>query len=976
MPQVNRPTSLTWAFHIDSVEFTPNVIANRDSLGGSESACLGLARALQARGHRVHIFTTQLHPDAAPRDAWGVQWHRTADLHDVSRFTRWDVFVALRIPHIFTNHIPATIRVLWNQDLMTGEDAKAQTMSFAHAYDVVAYVSHYHRKQWEGIVPELAPIGWVTKNGYDPELVPSSLARNPRQIIHITRPERGLRPLLAMWPKLRAKVPDAELLLCRYNSMYDAQGWGRVCAAYDEQVTAVNAAVGGITYLGELGKPALYAALSQASVMWYPGVADFAETSCVAAIEAQACGLPFVGSYKGALPETVPHGILIKGDADTEAYQDASVDAVVQILRNGKTGEMVRAGLKHVTGYTFDRVAAEWEQQMEAVVARRLSTQAPAMLRQLLHEDDHCAAQQLAASIGDVPTVEWCQYVIDGKDQGAEDYAARALDTELELAQNQRIPAVINALSGAKRVLDVACGNGSFAIALAKADPERHVVAVDYAPQNIRLAQEAAERMGVAHQITFLAEAVYSYDTHTADPVVLDHLRLYGLYDGVFIGEFLEHTSGVTSLLSSLSDVAQTGARIVATMPSGPFGELASKNIPIKRGHVHHYQPDDLEAIFSTQDRLEVAQLDLGYSPFGSRIGHWIVSCTTSGKPFGHRNLEAAIWRTRPKQGLSVGILAGDTIDLPRCLESIWPIADDIILADTGIGAEALAPILGAYPKTRVVSVNAVGSLRGGFAEARNKTLAAAREHWFCWIDTDERLVGGQHLKKYLEGVIFEGYGIKQNHLQLDMPITFDTPIRIFRKQPAIEFYGCIHEQPQMHHCNGDITPALQVNDVQIAHTGYMTEAIRRNKALTRNLPLLVRDGEVFPDRRLHQLLVLRDHLNLAQWSTERTGSMSNEAYAHLRKVVELFERHFADPSDKYYALAYPFYELALKRVQGAVEIEVSFAAQVQGLKGHAKPERVWVRSLSEVPKVLAWKHAEWLKMLAPPTPVNTDPIV
>ena len=65
---MSRPKSLTWGFHIDSVEFTPGVIDNRESLGGSESACLGLARALQARGHRVHIFTTKLHADAPTRD--------------------------------------------------------------------------------------------------------------------------------------------------------------------------------------------------------------------------------------------------------------------------------------------------------------------------------------------------------------------------------------------------------------------------------------------------------------------------------------------------------------------------------------------------------------------------------------------------------------------------------------------------------------------------------------------------------------------------------------------------------------------------------------------------------------------------------------------------------------------------------------------------------------------------------------------
>ena len=966
---------MTWAFHIDSVEFTPAVIDGTASLGGSESACLGLARALQARGHRVHIFTTQLHPDAPSKDAWGVAWHRTADLDALSRFCHWDVFVALRMPHIFNQRIPATVRVLWNQDLLTGEAAKTQTMAFGWAYDVVAYVSHYHRKQWEGVAPELASIGWVCKNGFDPQYVPADVTRHPKRVIHITRPERGLRPLLAMWPEVRRQVPDAELHLCRYNSMYDAQGWGRVCAAYDEQVAAVNAQVGGITWLGELGKPDLYRAIAGAAVMWYPGVADFAETSCVAAIEAQACGTPFVGSYKGALPETVPFGTLIKGDADTPEYQAKSIKAVVGILTSDTLSRQVRDGLVHVQRYTFDRVAQDWEHMATGQMADRRAREPQALLQQLLHEDDHCAAQVLARELGDTATAEWCQYVIDGKDQSADDYGAHALPPLVEMQHSPRIRSVVEQLQGCTTVLDVACGNGAFALALAQADPARRVVGVDYSEANIAVARETAAALGVADRCTFVQGAIYSYKTHTAHETLLDELAALGPFDGVFVGEFCEHIAGVDGFLSAVAARAQTGARMVCTMPSGPFVELASKDVPMRKGHVHQFRAPDLEQVWGTQDWLNVAFLDIGVTPRGQRVGHWIVSCQLNGRPFRPRDLAAAIRRARPKRALSVGILAGETIDLWRCLESVWPVADEIILADTGVGAAALQPFLDAFPRTRRVEVGPVGDLRGGFAEARNATLAAATGAWFLWIDSDERLVDAHALHHYLEGGIFTGYGVKQNHLQLDMGVTFDTPIRVFRRQPDIEFYGCVHEQPQQGDCNGDILPALQLNDVQIAHTGYLTERVRRDKALRRNLPLLIRDGEVFPERRLHQLLVLRDHLNLAQWDSDARGGLTDTGRNHLRKVVELFETHFADPSDKYHPLAYPFYEAAVKQVSGAMEVEVAFAAQVQGLKGRAKPERVWVRHAGQIPVLLRNLQAQWLKLFLPPPPIDVEPI-
>jgi hypothetical protein len=89
---------------------------------------------------------------------------------------------------------------------------KLGIMAHAWAYDKVVYVSDFHRRQWEEIVPELAPLGYVTKNGFDPALVPEGVTKAPHRVIHISRPERGLRPLLAMWPALKAKVPDARTL--------------------------------------------------------------------------------------------------------------------------------------------------------------------------------------------------------------------------------------------------------------------------------------------------------------------------------------------------------------------------------------------------------------------------------------------------------------------------------------------------------------------------------------------------------------------------------------------------------------------------------------------------------------------------------------------------------------------------------------------------------------------------------------------
>jgi hypothetical protein len=47
--------------------------------------------------------------------------------------------------------------------------------------------------------------------------------------------------------------------------------------------------------------------------------------------------------------------------------------------------------------------------------------------------------------------------------------------------------------------------------------------------------------------------------------------------------------------------------------------------------------------------------------------------------------------------------------------------------------------------------------------------------------------------------------------------------------------------------CNTDILPTLELFDARIAHTGYLTEGVRREKMLQRNLPLLGCDQEGSP---------------------------------------------------------------------------------------------------------------------------------
>jgi len=1003
---------MTFAFLLDSVPITKGVIDGETSLGGSESACLGLARALKARGHDVHIYAARFPASGEGYiDAAGVVWHQSETFHDTNVWFEWDVVVALRSFYWFgQSQVHARLRLLWNQDLLTGAEQAKPVMSVLWALDHIAYVSAYHRAQWEDLCQEIKPIGWATKNGYDPSLVPSDVTKDPHRIIHISRPERGLGPLLEMWPAVRAANPQATLQICRYQSMYDGEGSNvrATCLAFDAEVTRVQEAVGGLTYLGHLNKAQLYQAIAEAAVMWYPGIASFAETSCIAAIEAQACGTPFVGSWKGALPETVPDGVLIQGDASTEVYQAQSVSAVLELLEQCRHQafnyrKRQQAGRAHVKAYTFAVIAAEWEAQIETWFRARYESHKVRVLEQLLHEDDHTAAKVVAddlaedyhraLTMGDAgwdadtlecvvngrDAVKFCDDVVHGRLITAADYAAHALQDPLEEAQlSTRYQVVGPQFDGRHRLVDIACGNGSAAIAFLLQHPQLFVIGIDYAEGNIQAARAAAERAGVADRCYFEQVTIWDFEAQTFHPEWHDWVATRrGSADAMFVGEFVEHVADTATLIDGLEAVCAPGARVVYTCPSGPFVELLARGDYPQRSHVHHFKRDDIREVWGQKVQSSADYLSVGFSRRGMPIGHWLIRYDVDPtRAAGTRDYAARTVRTRPLQRLTVGIIAHNAAnDLGRCLETVWGIADEIIVGDTG-STDRTAAIAQEYG-ARVLTLAPVTEQPEGFAGARNAVLDAATGDWFLWIDCDELLMEPNVLRRYLDGAVFNGFVLHQTHLYVDTAPMWDIPIRVFRTGRDIRFYGCVHEQPQQGGPSGDIFPTLEPFDTYVAHTGYLTDAIREHKRITRNYPLILKDQHVFPDRFLGKVILLRETVLQAEHLRAVDGGLSDRARAGYQHALTLWDEYFADPADKppLNTLARPWFETAIRALGTAIEFDLAMGGRPGGiLNGQsAAHTRIWVRSVAEFERILAFRTAEFKKRLEPP-PLKTDP--
>lgn len=363
-------------FFIDSIRWTAERLAGVNTselggaVGGTEAMTVGLCRHLVARGHGVTLWATKLD---APGEYGGVHWRsvegglRAALLNEPPP----DVFVAVRRPQVFSLPEAQGLtmhRVLWAGDVLERSQGH---IPFLANVDTVVYVSEWHRKQWEGVHPPLASqfYSWVTPVALsDTWIAPGAHER--QTFIYASQPDRGLVPLLKMWPRIRQALPDATLLVTGYTAELS-----RTMILADRLITQVNKDVGGVEPARSADKPAYFRHLARARLLLYPG-AYFEETNGHVCSEAMACGVIPLVSRLGALPETVSlGGVLFDGDANSPEYQDRYVAEVVRLAKPSADAEVYGRqvfGRAHVIPRcTYKRVAELWETRLRDLPVKR-----------------------------------------------------------------------------------------------------------------------------------------------------------------------------------------------------------------------------------------------------------------------------------------------------------------------------------------------------------------------------------------------------------------------------------------------------------------------------------------------------------------------------------------------------------------------------------------------------------------------------
>ena len=308
-------------------------------LGGSQSALCYLTAALARRGHKLFVFNNTTTPGRFLDVRCFDLRSATADFLEGLRL---DAIVVLNAPasaaQIREGMTDVPQLILWSQQA-ADQPAVAclSDGSVRESHDAFVFVSQWQLAQYTQQFRVLPEKCHVFCNAIAPsferlfspgERILAAKSRPP-VLAYTSTPFRGLELLLDVFPNIRDAIPGVTLKVFSGMQVYhvapqeDQHEFGQFYDACRR--------IEGIEYLGSISQPELAGQLRDITMLTYPN--NFAETSCIAVMEAMAAGCQIVTSQLGTLPETASgFARLVPTESNRETYQRNFAEACVELL--------------------------------------------------------------------------------------------------------------------------------------------------------------------------------------------------------------------------------------------------------------------------------------------------------------------------------------------------------------------------------------------------------------------------------------------------------------------------------------------------------------------------------------------------------------------------------------------------------------------------------------------------------------------
>lgn len=349
--------------------------------GGSESALVYMAQELQKLGHEVYVFNKC---GEAHGDYKNVKYRDIAEFGPILKSgTGFDILVVFRDLDILkvlgpdTSGIGIKRKVYWahdDQSYLWDNPKMLETVggwlnnNSDKVFAVSSWQADIYREKF-GVAQEKI---FVTRNGVNLDFFKSSAERDPKRLIYTSVPDRGLDVLLEIFPEIKER---AQVDLYVFSS-FKTYGMPETDNKIEDLFQKAKSI--GVNLKDPLPQKDLARELQKSALMVYPNHKStfhpvYAETACIAVLEAQAAGTPVISSKRGALPESIldgETGVLIEGDPYSKEYQARFIEETVKLMQDKARWQRMsqKARERIEKEYPWKQIAAEWQEEFNKIL--------------------------------------------------------------------------------------------------------------------------------------------------------------------------------------------------------------------------------------------------------------------------------------------------------------------------------------------------------------------------------------------------------------------------------------------------------------------------------------------------------------------------------------------------------------------------------------------------------------------------------
>ena len=878
-----------------AMPFGPATLESQ-SLGGSETAALMVAKELAKRKHNVKLFCN-LPPNSRP-DYWpggkaddGVIYVPLNQYQGYAMTAQSDLTIICRDPRMAAMPAMTRKKVLWMHDIATKRGMQRAFDQMEWCIDEVWTVSEFHRNQ----VHEATgyPLDHIValRNGIIPiETMPSP--RLQKQLVYASRPERGLDNLI-MPGGVMENLPDYNLVVCMYDHFPEHM------RGYYEQIFARMKAMPNVTFLGSKPQRELRQIIRDSAAYIYP--TQFEETSCILARECIEQQTPFVTTDVGALKETLGDcGLFFEdwcGSTQTffmedppkenspawcklfaEFFRDCMEADVIDRTQRAMAeradlywdgvAEMIEAHADAKDGTVFSR-AWSLVQDGDVIAAREFlidsfredppETWSPALGNLWCEIESFYPFLKAPTDWGYKSMKDYYEWVYTHKEERADSELVFRMD-----AQSPRLEAVANEIAklpAGAHVLEYGCGPGHLLAPLAARFPqiEFHGIEISQAAVDVLNAGAAENKLTNIRAICGDTEHWPAFVT--------------GQFDAAIISEVLEHVIEPWTIAFEVSQSVKVGGRMIITTPFGSWeqGTIRQPGKWAERAHIWHLDGPALMEMFGAQKNISLLAMPIGQDNFGRPIGNTLCAFDVGEVKIKQLDPLQKAMAHIPRQTTCACVIAmHDEDTIQRMLNSIEHSVQFVRIA-LGPSTDRTREVIRQWDidhpwvGVQIVDVPKIEPFKFGFDDARNISTGFDTDgevfdfEWFLWLDCDEYLSGT--FSQFLRNSSVTGYIIPQHHFTVEprgAPPQVDRPARLLRTNAGYRAKGHIHEHFQLEE---DVGRVWMLPNVDLGHVGYVNEQVRKSR-FARNFAFLEWDHVQPPggkQRKLHHFLWFRD---------------------------------------------------------------------------------------------------------------------